>query len=481
MNALLNPLNTLLRLLIAFVVACVLGCAPTDTPAVIDEAPADELSGVLSALLPPLQKAYSVPGTAVGVIRNGKVVLERGFGSADKEADRPVGVGTAFNIGSISKTVASWGVMALVEEGEIDLDAPVSNYLSRWQLPESEYDHDKVTMRRLLSHTAGLSVHGYRGFSPDVLLPTVEESLSGARNGAGAVHVAHEPGSKWQYSGGGYTLAQLIVEEVTGRPFAEYMETKVLEPLGMKSSSYVWDDEIDRIAATPYDDAGDPIPGPRFTAMAAASLQTTLGDFLQFVLASMGGENQVLKPATVESMQQAVLPADDYGIGYDIEEHAGLVMVGHGGSNDGWMARFKVVPATGDGIVVMTNGSNGGLILDAVFCEWWGSVAGEPCSEKPELPVEVAEKFLTRTEGRYQVPGGNLLEFRVESGRLFVILPNGFRAVALARSETEFFTGAIRGSFQFVIDDEGKATELIVRQGDQPGQTAPRIGDAAAL
>lgn len=113
--------------------------------------------------------------------------------------------------------------MKLVETGAIDLDEPVSRYLSRWQLPETECDNEGVTMRRLLSHTVGLSLHGYPGFHPDEPLPTLEESLSGATDGAGAVYLVREPGSEWEYSGGGYTLAQLIIEEITGQPFAEYM------------------------------------------------------------------------------------------------------------------------------------------------------------------------------------------------------------------------------------------------------------------
>ena len=103
---------------------------------------------------------------------------------------------TGFNVGSISKTIAAWGVMTLVEQGRIDLDAPVATYLTRWSLPESGFDEDGVTMRRLLSHTAGLSLHGYPGWGPDELLPTLEESLSGNTNGAGAVGVI-EPGTRW--------------------------------------------------------------------------------------------------------------------------------------------------------------------------------------------------------------------------------------------------------------------------------------------
>ena len=135
---------------------------------------------------------------------------------------------TGFNIDSISKTIAAWGVMKLVEEGKIDLDAPAENYITRWKLPESDFDSKKVTVRRLLSHTAGLSLHGYPGWTANDRLSTIEESLDGRNNGPGRVEMIIKPGTKWKYSGGGYTILQLIVEEVTGQKFEDYMQTQVL-------------------------------------------------------------------------------------------------------------------------------------------------------------------------------------------------------------------------------------------------------------
>ena len=200
------------------------------------------------------------------------------------------------------------------------------------------------------------------------------------------MYVAHKPGSRWQYSGGGYTLTQLIVEEVTGRPFAEYMETEILKPLGMTSSSYIWDADIDRIAATPYGSDGEPVGGPRFTAMAAAGLATTLDDFTRFALASMarlGGEDGtagVLLGETLALMHTPVAPADDYGLGYSYKVTGGVTLVGHGGSNEGWMAVLSVAPVDGDGLVVMTNGSNGGRVHSAITCAWQLRVTGEACN-----------------------------------------------------------------------------------------------------
>ena len=358
----------------------------------------------LDELVPPLLTSSRVPGTAVGIIHDGRIWATVGFGYADRENGIPVSDDHAFNIGSISKTVASWGVMKLVERGQLVLDNPVSSYLTRWQLPDSEFDHDGVTLRRLLSHTAGLSLSGYPGFHPGDPLPQLEESLSGTTNGSGGVYVAHEPGLRWQYSGGGYTLTQLIVEEITSQPFSEYMDAEVLGPLGMTSSSYLWNEEIDAIAATPYGVAGEAIGGPRFTAMAAAGLQTTLHDLTRFALASMGrlggagGTQGVLRWETVELMQTPVsaVPADSltaildpkplwrassvsYGLGYQLGKVGPVELASHGGVNEGWVALLYVAPELGDGIVIMTNGSQGIDVCLAITCRWLARVTGEEC------------------------------------------------------------------------------------------------------
>lgn len=357
------------------------GAAQTPAMAAVDRY---QLS--LDSLVPAILEELATPGAAVALLRDGKVALAKGYGWADREQRKPVTTATLFNIGSISKTVAAWGLVKLVQEGKLDLDAPVERYLTRWHLPPSEFDHDKVTLRRLLSHTAGLRLHGYPGFAPSERLPTIEESLAGATNGSGDVRVIMEPGTRWQYSGGGYTIAQLLVEEATGRPFSEYMRTEVLQPLGMTSSSYVWDDMVSARAATPYGPLGS-IPGPRFTAQAAAGLQTSLDDFVRFALAGMSSERpalatKVLPGRVVASMQVPVAPGTDYGLGYGVVDVLdGAHAVGHGGANDGWMARFLVVPRTGDGLVVMTNSTLGGSVHGYLFCQWGRAVLAEtsPC------------------------------------------------------------------------------------------------------
>ncbi len=342
--------------------------ALAQTPSLRPDRDPAEVRATLDAAVPGLLKDYLTPGAGVALIVDGKTAWIAGYGHADVVEDRPVTADTAFNIGSISKTVAAWGVMKLVEQGKIDLDAPVESYLTRWHLPESEFDAGGVTVRRLLSHTAGLSLHGYPGFLPSETLPSVEASLSGATNGPGDVHLIMPPGTQWKYSGGGYTMAQLIVEEVTGERFHDYMEREVLKPLGMTNSSYGWPSRIQSIAATPYGGLGEPIPGPRFTAAAAAGLQTTAADMARFVEASL--TPRLLKERTVRLMQR---PANEvsprYGLGYSVSRIAdGITQVGHGGGNDGWMANIGMILESGDGLVVLTNGSHGGAFHRQIKC-----------------------------------------------------------------------------------------------------------------
>ncbi len=324
-----------------------------------------------------LGEQHRVPGVAVALVRRGKLAWVQACGFADLQSEREVSAETVFNIGSISKTVAAWGLMLLVEQGKIGLDAPVMDAVKRWELPPSAFDPAGVTLRRLLSHTAGLSLHGYPGFSPDATLPTLEQSLSGNTNGAGDVQLVHEPGTGWQYSGGGYTLAQLLCEELTGESFAEFLHASVLAPLHMEHSAYGWPSELLERSATPYDESGEPLPrgGPCFPELAAAGFQTTAGDLALFACAGLtrfrdAAAPLVLKPETIELMQASAPASPEYGLGYDVRDEGGLRLVGHGGANAGWMARLTLAPASGDALVVLTNGSNGNALIGPIERAW---------------------------------------------------------------------------------------------------------------
>jgi CubicO group peptidase (beta-lactamase class C family) len=227
---------------------------------------------------------------AMVVIDQGQVIADY-YESVDPE--EPIGPDTIFQVASVSKWVTAWGVLSLVDRGLVDLDAPVERYLTRWRLPPSDFDHGGVTVRRLLSHTAGLvDGLGYAGFADPDAVQSLEASLTRAADSDlgrdGVVRVGIEPGAEWRYSGGGYTVLQLLIEEVSGRRFAEYMRGEVLEPLGMFRSAYGLDGLVADDLAAHFAD-GVRVPHRHFTAQAAAALHTTVSDATLFLAAHLEG------------------------------------------------------------------------------------------------------------------------------------------------------------------------------------------------
>jgi CubicO group peptidase (beta-lactamase class C family) len=285
----------------------------------------------------------------------------------------------------MSKWITAWGIFTLVEAGKLDLDKPVSTYLTRWKLPKGPFDNDGVTVRRLLSHTAGLTDGlGYAGFKPGQPVQRLEDSLTRAADASpgaeGAVRVGIEPGSAFKYSGGGYTLLQLLIEEVSGQTFDAYMKTHVLDRLGMERSTFnLPDAEIEDVAAF-YDTRGARAIHYRFTSQAATSLYTTSSDMTRFLQAHVRGANGelpgrgVLKPATLIEMRQphaSQLGADVWGLGTMLfaPNNRGGFIIGHDGNNEPAInTAARLDPDTGDGIIVLETGNK--LLATMIASEW---------------------------------------------------------------------------------------------------------------
>lgn len=302
-------------------------------------------------------------------------LLERGQPVATHfvSVGQPVDEDTRFQVASLSKWITAFGVMTLVEADKLDLDAPVSRYLTRWKLPPSEFDNEGVTVRRLLSHTAGLTDGlGYAGFAPGERLQTLEESLTRAADAApgrsGIVRVGREPGTTFAYSGGGYTLVQLLVEEISGQPFDAFMKAAVFEPLGMDGSTFRLEPDARNVAEF-FDGNGVPAPHLRYTALAAASLYTTTADLTRFLAAHVSGPDGappgrgVLRPETLERMRRPHAQrfgVDLWGLGTILyaPNGAGGHLIGHDGSNEPAInTSARLDPATGDGIVILESGN----------------------------------------------------------------------------------------------------------------------------
>ena len=317
---------------------------------------------------------------ALALVKNGNVEDEI-FHSEGKPVDR----NTVFQVASLSKWISAFGVMKLVEEGKLDLDVPVSKYLTRWQLPASEFNNDGVTVRRLLSHTAGLTDGlGYSGFEPGVTIQPVEESLTQASDAdegiSGAVKVGVEPGAEFKYSGGGFTLLQLLVEEVSGQSFASFMKESIFEPLNMVHSSYTWEDSSSFKLAEFYNSDGTKATHYSYTSLAATSLYTSLNDmeaFFQVFL--MGNENEpigrnVLKPETIKVMREphaSTMGMDIWGLGtilYAATENGDFIIGHDGKSTPPINTAVRLNPQTGNGIIILETGNP--LLATKLASEW---------------------------------------------------------------------------------------------------------------
>jgi CubicO group peptidase (beta-lactamase class C family) len=371
--------------------------------------------------LPDRMRIYNVPGVSIAVVSGGEVQWARGYGFASAEERNPVTPETLFQAASISKPVAAMTALRLVELGKLSLDEDVNAKLKSWKVAENEFTaKEKVTLRRLLSHTAGLTVHGFPGYAAGAPVPTLRQVLDGAKPANSApIRPDTVPGTRYSYSGGGYEVMQQLVEEVTGRPFAGLARELVLQPLGMVHSTYEQPlPAAYRVrASTAYGVSGKPIEGKWHTypEMTAAGLWTTPSDLAHLIL-EIQKPGRVLKPATVKEMLTPIL--NDYGMGLSTREAGGDQSFGHGGANAGFRCQLAGHRDAGTGAVVMTNGDRGGAlameITRAISAEY-----GWP-DYKPETKIAavVSDKILEIYAGKYEI-GGARLTITVRNGGLW--------------------------------------------------------------
>jgi CubicO group peptidase (beta-lactamase class C family) len=317
---------------------------------------------------------------AMAMMKDGMIESEKFYSSG-----KPVNRNTIFQVSSLSKWISAVGIMKLVEEGKLELDEPISKYLTRWQLPPSEFNQGEVTVRRLLSHTAGLTDDlGYSGFEMGSPIQSLEESLTKAADAdagvSGEVRVGIKPGSEFKYSGGGYTLLQLLVEEVTDQSFASYMKENIFTPLNMVHSSYTWVDSSGVALAEFYNSDGSKAAHYRYTSLAATSLYTSLADLESFFQAFLKGKNNepigrnVLKPETLAKMREPhgqSMGVDIWGLGtvlYATTTGKDFIIGHDGKSTPPINTAVRLNPETGDGIIILETGNP--MIATKLASEW---------------------------------------------------------------------------------------------------------------
>lgn len=402
---------------------------------------------------------YGVPGLSVAVFKNGELEWAKGYGMADLETQRPVDEQTLFQAASISKPVSAVAVHKMAEEGVIDLDTDLNTYLSSWKLPENEYTREeKVTLARILNHTAGTTVWGFPGYARTDTIPSAVGVVSGIGN-TDPILVYKVPGESWQYSGGGYTVMQIALEDVADQPFADLMEEKVLLPLGMNSSTFEQPlpASLHDRAATGYLQDSTAVEGNWhvYPEQAAAGLWTTPTDLARYAMSMqqsiLGEENALLEQNTVQRM---LTPGDnEHGLGPGIKYNG--THFGHGGSNEGFRCNFVASMKGGNGVVVMTNSSNGSSmaaeLMQAIYRHYGWSGPESTVKKRKDLSLDYIKKF----EGRYQIPQLGIITMAVVDSSL-VILKGEIsqeQAYLAAENDSTFFDIADGTTFKFNFED----------------------------
>jgi len=343
-----------------------------------------------------LMKLYKDPGLSVAVIDGFKLAWAKAYGTTELGGKTPVTTKTLFQAGSISKPVAATGMLALVQAGKLSLDEDVNVRLKTWKVPENEFTkQQKVTLRRLASHTAGLTVHGFPGYDVDEKVPTLVQIFDGEKPAnTPAIRVDIVPGTKERYSGGGITIEQQLMMDVTGKAFPALMKETVLSKIGMSDSSYEQPLPAAWAARTAV---GTQVNGKSihgnwhvYPEMAAAGLWTTPSDLARFAietaLSRQGKSNKVLSQKITEEMLTPVL--DEAGLGFFVSKaHPG--QFGHNGADEGFQALLVMNWETGQGVAIMANSDNGisvaSEVVRSVAKEYDWKYEREPRGENAQM------------------------------------------------------------------------------------------------
>ena len=409
-------------------------------------------------------RKHRTPGVSVAVMHNGKIDWAKGYGVRRTGGTESVDSATLFQAASISKPVAAFAALRLVDQGRLTLDADINTVLTSWKVPDTSYTtSEKVTLRRLLSHSAGLTVHGFPGYASGAPVPTVVQILDGVRPPANTapVRVNVLPGSLWRYSGGGFTVMQQALIDLTGKEFPALARELVLAPAGMKSSGYEQPlPEAKRgLAAIAHRGNGSVVAGEWHTypEMAAAGLWTTPTDLLLFARAvqlSLGGESHALLSQKL-ARELLTVQKGQYGLGVALEGDGALKRFSHGGANEGYRCTFFAFADRGEGIAIMTNSDNGGAVANEIaraVADVYGWGVMQPTTK---TAVSVDPERLKSIAGRYRVIAGNdtlPLVMHLQSESLAVEMPvlSATPMRLYAADANRFFT--LEMSVEFAIE-----------------------------
>ncbi|MEN0054412.1 MAG: serine hydrolase [Mucilaginibacter sp.] len=432
-----------------------------------------QIAGEKPATIQERMTFYKVHGLSIAVIQNYHIAWAKGYGLADDSLKIPVTVNTLFQSGSISKSLNGVGVLKLVQDKKIDLYTDINTYLTSWKFPyDSLSNGKKITMANLLSHTAGLTVHGFGGYNKTKPLPTIPQILDGvAPANSAPVRSMYQPGLRSEYSGGGVTISQMIVMDVTHEPYASYMKKAVLQPLGMSNSTYEQPPVgiKSQMLATAYDANGKQAPGKYqiHPEQAAAGLWTTPTDLAKYIietqLAYEGKSAKVLNQATTRLRLTPYLDKSA-ALGVFIDELDGVKYFQHGGANIGFRNQYYGSLEGGNGVVVMVNSDRDDIIKEVInsVAKVYGFKGLYRSTVKvvANVPASVMQTYV----GKYAITPTISINVTYEDGKLKG-QPTGQPKLTLyPESQTKFFPMEVPVQIEFLMDAAGKVNKAVLNE-----------------
>lgn len=420
-------------------------------------------------------KKYNVPGLSVAVINGFKIDWAKGYGETGHTEKRSVTEFTVFQAASMSKFVNAIGLLKLHQLQKIDLDRDINQYLTSWKYPYNESIATvPITIRQLLSHTAGLSTHGFSGYKDASILPNIIQILEGSQPAnSDSVDQIFPPNQEFKYSGGGTMITQLVVMDVSNSPYEKFINDYVFVPLGMNRSFYSIEfDKYPKELALGYLGNGKPLKNRYniYPESAAAGLWTTPTDLAKLIIdVQLGlhvGKGKILSRESVEELSAPVLQNTNSALGLFTEKRNGELYLQHSGSNRGFRGKFIFGAENGNGVVVMVNGINTEIIEEiirsvALVYKWEGF---DELVAAPELNLKQMD--LNKFVGTYNLDKRSV-EVTLKKGQLILSEKGKWKSGLTPLNNNTFVVDIVKpqATIEFISDVEGIINGCIMNQG----------------
>jgi len=427
---------------------------------------------------------YHVKGVSIAVIKDYSIEWAKAFGWADSAEQRPATTATKFQAGSISKSLNGVGIMKLVQEQKLDLYTDINEYLKKWKFPYDSLAHGKkITLANLLSHTAGLTVHGFPGYERGDPIPTLPQVLDGKRPAnTAAIRSLFEPSLKAQYSGGGTTISQLIVEDITQMPYDQFMWENVLQPIGMNHSSFTQPPAVEsqNQFATAYNTDGKAVKGKYhiYPEEAAAGLWTTPTDLSKYIIEtqlSILGKSAKALSKEMNKLRLTPYIDSSTALGVFIDTRGGQKYFGHSGQDEGFVARYWGSFEGGYGVVVMANTDDMSIIDEiinsvAIVYQWKEFYKPFMVLKPQDISSDLLNSYVgdyldsVESNGQFNLAPGSLVTISKKKNQLSVQVRGQEKVDIYPERSDRFFPKTSDTDITFVKDAKGMVTKITIHQ-----------------